>query len=265
MDRTSRHRRDAGGGARAARVRQPRARFLPAGDCALVVELGNRIDRALSARVLGLAERIDAAGIAGIVETVPTFRSLTVHYDPLLTGAAKLIRALRPLVAAGETAARPARRWQVPVCYHASHAPDLGEVAQRSGLTPDEVIALHTSVSYYVYMLGFLPGYPYMGDLPAALALPRRETPRLRVPPGAVGIATTLTAVYPLESPGGWHLIGRTPARIFDPGWTPPALFAPGDTVTFGAIAPADFDAISAESAAGRYRMPCEEAPCSPC
>lgn len=257
--------RSTGGGARAPRGRQPRVRFLPAGDCALVVEFGNRVDRALNARVLALAERVDAAGIAGVVETVPTFRSLTVHYDPLLTSGAKLTRALRALAAAAETAPRPARRWQVPVCYHPSHAPDLGEVAQRSGLTPEEVVSLHASVSYYVYMLGFLPGYPYMGDVPAPLVLPRRENPRLRVPPGAVGIATTLTAIYPLESPGGWHLIGTTPARIFDLGWTPPALFAPGDSVAFTPITPEEFETISADSAAGRYRVPCEqEAPCNP-
>ncbi|NIR32616.1 MAG: 5-oxoprolinase subunit PxpB [Gammaproteobacteria bacterium] len=263
--RASSHRRGPGGGARSARGRRPRVRFLPAGDCALVVEFGNRIDRALNARVLGLAERIEAAGLAGVVETVPTFRSLTVHYDPLLTSGARLTRALRALTEVADAATRPARRWRVPVCYHPSHAPDLVEVARRSGLAPEEVAELHTSVTYYVYMLGFLPGYPYMGDVPAALVLPRRENPRLRVPAGAVGIATTLSAIYPLESPGGWHLIGTTPARIFDLERTPPALFAPGDSIVFTAVTPAEFEAIGADSVAGRYRLPCEEgARCDP-
>jgi len=234
-------------------------RFRPAGDTALVVEFGEAVDRQLNARVLALRERVAAARLPGVVELVPTFRSLTLHYDPLLTCAARLTRALRSLLSRGGGARQMARHWRVPVCYQGAHAPDLAEVAERSGLAPEAVVSLHASLAYYVYMLGFQPGYPYMGDLPAELVMPRREDPRLRVPPGSVAIATTLTAIYPLESPGGWHLIGATPARIFDAGWRSPALFAPGDTVTFVPIGPREFDTIRAESAAERYRVPCRE------
>lgn len=237
----------------------PRVRFLPAGDSALVVQFGETIDRALSGRVLWLRSRVAAAELPGVLETVPTFRSLLVHYDPLRTAYRPLSRALARLLEAGaEAAPAPARRWRLPVCYAPREAPDLEEVARRTGLGTAEVVSLHAGAEYHVYMIGFLPGYPYMGDLPAPLVLPRRENPRLRVPPRAVAIATTLTAIYPLASPGGWHLIGTTPVRIFDAGWTPPALLAPGDRVAFDPVSAAEAETIRRDDAAGRYRVPRE-------
>jgi inhibitor of KinA len=234
-------------------------RFLPAGDTALVVEFGESIDRTVNDRVLRLHERVRLAGLPGVTETVPTFRSLLVHYDPLRTGFRELSRGLQGLLSEHAERTHGARRWSVPVCYEPPFAPDLPEVAERTGLAPDEVVELHASVAYHVYMLGFLPGYPYMGDLPETLVLPRRENPRVRVPPGSVAIATTLTAIYSLESPGGWHLIGATPARTFDPAWDPPVLFAPGDTVTFTPVGRETFERIRTEATAGRYRVPCQE------
>jgi KipI family sensor histidine kinase inhibitor len=221
-----------------------KVRFLSAGDRALVVEFGDRVDRALNERVLRLDAMIRSNPPVGIVETVPTFRSLAVHYDPLLTSRAELQRAIGALLDLGERPRAGARLWHVPVCYEGEFAPDLDEVARLTGLTPDEVVALHSGTRYHVYMLGFLPGFPYMGDLPPQLALPRRADPRLRVPAGSISIATTLTAIYPYESPGGWHLIGATPIRMFDSERARPALFSPGDAISFRPIDAAGFASI---------------------
>ena len=230
-------------------------KVLNSGDSALVVEFGDRIDRVINDRVLALRARVDAAGIPGVVETVPTFRSLMVHYDPLRVAAVELTKAIETLFAGAAAADQVRRHWRVPVCYEGELAPDLPEVAARAGLEPHEVVRLHSSVGYHVYMVGFLPGYPYMGDLPPPLHLPRRADPRVRVPPGSVAIATAMTAIYPVESPGGWHLIGTTPIRIFDVASLPPALFAPGDAVEFEPIDRARFDRLRDQAASGEHRL----------
>jgi len=221
-----------------------KVRFLSAGDRALVVEFGDRVDRALSDDVLRLDASLRSSGVPGVVETVPTFRSLMVHYDPTVTSRADLEGAIAGRLDRRSRVRSDATLWRMPVCYEGEFAPDLAEVARLAGLTMSEVVALHSAVRYHVYMLGFLPGFPYLGDLPHRLALPRRADPRLRVPAGSVSIATTLTAIYPYESPGGWHLIGATPIRLFDPERPRPALLAPGDIVQFEPISSASFVAI---------------------
>jgi inhibitor of KinA len=226
-------------------------RFLSAGDRALVVEFGETIDRRLSTAVLRLAACLDAAAIPGIVETVPTFRSLMVHYDPLLATRAELERRIAGLLDRKAEPRRRARLWRIPYCAEGEYAPDLAEVARLAGLTTDEVVARHSAVRYHVYMLGFLPGFVYLGDLPAELALPRRADPRLRVPAGSIAIATSLSAIYPSESPGGWHLIGTTPIRLFDVAWPRPALLAAGDAIEFVPIDAGRFAAIRRLVAAG--------------
>jgi len=233
-------------------------RFLSAGDRALVVEFGDRVDRALSDDVLRLDASLRSTGLAGVVETVPTFRSLMVHYDPLVTSRAELEQAIAVLLDRRSGLCRDATLWRVPVCYEGEFAPDLAEVARLTELTPREVVGLHSAVRYHAYMLGFLPGFPYLGDLPPQLALPRRADPRVRVPAGSVSIATTLTAIYPYESPGGWHLIGATPIRLFDPERPRPALLAPGDIVRFEPIDPASFASIKKAADSGDYRVASE-------
>jgi inhibitor of KinA len=233
-------------------------RFLSVGDRALVVEFGDAIDRGLSREVLRLDRVLRTAPPAGVVETVPTFRSLMVHYDPLSTSRADLEQAIIGLLDRDEGRQAAGRLWHIPVCYEGEFAPDLAEVARLTGLAPGNVASLHSGARYHVYMLGFLPGFPYLGDLPAALALPRRADPRVRVPAGSIAIATTLTAIYPYESPGGWHLIGVTPIRLFDPARTPPALLAPGDAVQFEPIDPAAFAAIRCALARGSYAIDSE-------
>jgi inhibitor of KinA len=230
-------------------------RFLAAGDRALVVEFGDRIDRSLSDAVLRLDASLRAKPPPGIIETVPTFRSLMIHYDPLLTSRAEIESAIRARIGHGERRARAARLWRVPVCYEGAFAPDLPEISARLGLSPAEIVGLHSAARYHIYMLGFMPGFAYLGDLPERLALPRRADPRLCVPAGSVSIALTLTAIYPYQSPGGWHLIGTTPIRLFDAARPQPALFAPGDAVLFEPVAAARFAAIREAVAAGSYEV----------
>jgi inhibitor of KinA len=230
-------------------------KFLPSADSAVIVEFGDRIDRTVSEQVLGLAARMRSAEIHGVVELVPTFRSLMVHYDPLRASSSELIGAIQSLLASKVVLDRKRRLWRVPVCYEREFAPDLSSVAQQTNLAAEDVVTLHVGTRYHVYMIGFVPGYPYMGDLPEALALPRRSDPRIRVPPGSVAIASTMTAIYPLESPGGWHLIGTTPIQIFDALATPPALFAPGDGVEFEAITADVFARIRAATDRREYQL----------
>ena len=235
-------------------------RFLPAGDSAVIVELGDRIDRLVSERVLRLSALVREAKLPGVTETVPTFRSLLVHYNPAATAGSRLIGALETLLDNSQSEPKAVTLWRIPACYAASHAPDLEDVAQRTGLSAADVVDLHSSTRFHIYMIGFVQGYPYMGDLPAPLVLPRRADPRIRVPAGSIAIATHMTAIYPLESPGGWHLIGSTPIRLFDVRWPRPALLSPGDAVRFEPVTVSEFEAIRAAVAADAYEVPRETA-----
>lgn len=239
----------------------PRPRLLDAGDAAFTIEFGRAIDPQLAAAVGALDTAIGQAQalgrLPGLVETMPTFRSLTVFFDPLVTGRAALIDALQPLLEGSPLAPanteRHGRQWQLPVCYEGEMAPDLAETVQALGVSPDALVAQHSSTTWRVYMLGFLPGFPFMGDLLAGLHRPRRTQPRLRVPAGSVAIAGGLTAIYPWESPGGWHLIGRCPVRLFDPAWPVPALLAAGDRVQFTPVSAAECRRIEAAVRAGEW------------
>jgi len=229
-------------------------RFLPSGDTALVVEFGDRMDRHLSALVLNLRRRVEEAGIAGVSEAVPTFRSLMVHYDPLVVRARELEARLMPLIDGLEAEALISQRWLFPTCYEGEdYAPDLEDVASAAGMSTADVVAMHTSVEHLVYVIGFLPGLPYMGDLPAPLALPRRTSPRIKVPAGSVAIAISQTCIYPLESPGGWHIIGRTAVPLFDARREPAALLSPGDSVRFVAVGRETYDDMQAARAEGVF------------
>lgn len=232
-------------------------RILDAGDAALTIEFGSVVDPALLAAVNALDAAIlrlqQAGGLPGVLETMPTFRSLTVFFDPLATDRDTLLATLRPLIAAAEHGPPGGgRRWRLPACYEGEAAPDLAAVARTLGIAEDEVVALHSGTEYLVYMLGFLPGFPFMGDLPATLRLPRRSQPRVRVPAGSVAIATALTAIYPWESPGGWHLLGRCPVPLFDARRAAPSLLAAGDRVRFVPVSADACRAIEAGPRAGR-------------
>jgi inhibitor of KinA len=233
----------------------PQHRFLSAGDTALVVEFGDRVDRTLSGLVLALAHRLADAAVPGVVETVPTFRSLMVHYDPLQLTQAQLQGRLAPLLDGLEAAESAGRHWRIPACYDASLGLDLADVAERTGLSVAEVAWRHSGALHHIYMMGFLPGLPYLGGLPPEFELPRRENPRIKVPSGAIAVAMSMTVVYPLESPGGWHILARTPAPLWDMRRNPPALLAAGDKVTFEPISLREYETLLARAAAGELHL----------
>jgi KipI family sensor histidine kinase inhibitor len=221
-------------------------RFLAAGDTALVVEFGTSVDPALIAAVQALDRAVAGAALPGVVETVPSFRSLMIHYDPLVTSAAVLTDAVAALDRAVAAPAASGRSWQLPCCYAAAFGPDLDPVAAATGLSTEGVIAAHGTAEFTVAMLGFLPGCPFLSGLDPRFDLPRRTEPRTRLAAGSVAVAQRLSVIYPTESPGGWHLIGNCPLPLFDPDRTPPALLAPGDTVRFRAIDAAEHGRIRA-------------------
>ncbi len=206
---------------------------LAAGDTALVVDVGNRVDLAISTKVLALADQLNALKIGGVIETVPTIRSLSVYYEPLSISATQLENRIADIIDHPNEAAVAGRICNIPVCYDPELAPDLEDVAARCNLSPSQVIEMHSSRTYHAYMLGFLPGLAYLGDLPQELVLPRRKTPRPRIPEGSLGIGGKLTCIYPMATPCGWHLIGRSPMSLWDPRLTGGTLLRAGDKVKF--------------------------------
>jgi KipI family sensor histidine kinase inhibitor len=204
--------------------------IVPLGDAGLLVRLGETIDLALAARVRRQAARVRAAEIDGVRDVTPAYASFAVFFDARRTTYAAVARAVAAVPEGEADGSIVVREHRIPVRYNGV---DLGDVARRTGLSVDEVIARHAAVTYTVYCLGFVPGFGYLGDLDPRLVLGRRDEPRRRVPAGAVAIAGTQTAVYPLETPGGWHLIGHTAVPMFDPHADPPARLAAGDRVRF--------------------------------
>ena len=222
----------------------------PVGACGALAVLGSRISETTGARVATLEQAVLRAHIAGITETVPAFASLLVRYDPLRTDYDSVNAALRRLagdVAAGN--AQTGRTVDVPVCYGGAYGEDLPAVARHAGLSEEEVIRLHSGRTYRIYMLGFLPGFPYLGGLDERLFTPRLPTPRTRIPAGSVGIGGQQTGIYPMDSPGGWQLIGRTPLCLFAPGRALP--YAAGDCIRFVPIDARAFERIAAQEREG--------------
>lgn len=208
-------------------------RFLPCGDQAVTVEWGSTIDEHINRQVHAFARKVEALSHPAITEVVPTYRSATVHYRPEVLSYEKLKHLLAPLAQGSAEEAEELPVVEIPVCYGGEYGPDLLEVAQRCSLTPEEVIARHTAPTYRIYMLGFTPGFPYLGGMDPSIAAPRRKEPRIHIPAGSVGIAGEQTGVYPIVSPGGWQLIGRTPLRLFDPQKEQPILLSAGAGIRF--------------------------------
>jgi KipI family sensor histidine kinase inhibitor len=213
-------------------IRDPGSRIRDAGDSALLLELEAVIDPAVNARAIAIAATLATERLAGVRDVVPTYRSVAVHFDPLIADVQVLRESLRRAADAAP-ATTPGALVEVPVAYGGEYGPDLEEVASFAKLSPAAVIERHAAIEYRVFMLGFLPGFAYMGTVDAAIAAPRKATPRTRIPAGSVGIAGKQTGVYPRPSPGGWQLIGRTAVTVFDPLREPASLFAPGDRVRF--------------------------------
>lgn len=225
-------------------------RLLPLGDAAWTVELGDAIDEASHQRVLGLLQLVEHARmedpqLAHVVDLVPGFCSLTVHFDPWQADAHGLGETLLKLALTGPRGSSSGRHWALPVCFDEAFALDLSRVSEARGLTPPALIEQLLAARFHVYMIGFQPGFPYMGGVPPTLATPRLEAPRQKVPAQSVAIAGQLCGVYPWDSPGGWNLLGRTPVRLFDPRRVEqPAMLAAGDTVQWNAVDRNTYDAL---------------------
>jgi inhibitor of KinA len=229
-------------------------RFLPCGDLALSVELGDDINREVNARVLALEYVIRQQRVAGITETVPSYRSLLVYYDPLTIGWDALTRSLHALWReARPDLLPPARTVEVPCCYGGDLGFELEAAAEKLGLPADEVARLHASADYYVYFVGFTPGLPYMTGMPERIFIPRLVQPRTKTPPGSVSIGGIQCCIYSVESPGGFWVLGRTPLRLYDPGSADPILLRAGDHVRFTMITRHEYDAIAGAVADGTY------------
>ncbi len=231
-----------------------------AGDTGFVIEFGDTIDLEILSKVTNLDTAIQKAfadnQLHGLLETVPTFRSLAVILDPGITTPEKLSHEIAALaVNANASHDQETRHWKLPVCYGDEFGPDLLEVAKACDMDEGSVINTHLDKVYVVYMLGFQPGYAFMGDINDALKLPRRSEPRLRVPAGSVAIANQLTGIYPWESPGGWHVIGRCPTPLFSGHEQPPALLRAGDNVSFDAIDIKQYEQLMDARAAGEIRF----------
>lgn len=218
-------------------------KYLDAGESALVVEFGRVVDVALHDRVLALDAALAEAKIDGIAETVPTYRSLIVHYDPRALGRDDLVGKVQALLSRPSAAPTTAARRTVPVCFDLPYAEDLAEAAEKLGLEPRRVVEIFSQAMYRLYMYGFLPGYAYLGRLPKPLQIPRREKPRSPIPPGAIIIAGEQVVIAGVASPTGWHMIGRTPLRVLDLDREPPFVFNVGDEVVFDPVDAAAFEA----------------------
>ena len=219
-------------------------RILSSGDTALTVEFGSTIDTDTNRRVLSLDWAVARETIAGVVETVPTYRSLLVHYDPVVIGFDALSDKLLGLARLPVEATSAARRWRIPVVYGGTFGIDLDDVARVHQITTDDVITRHTKSEYLVAMIGFTPGFAYLSGLDPSIATPRRENPRTETPAGTVSIGGSQACVQCLAAPSGWHLLGRTPVRTFHPKRNPVFLLEPGDQINFFKIAATEFEAL---------------------
>ncbi|HWK23658.1 MAG TPA: 5-oxoprolinase subunit PxpB [Ureibacillus sp.] len=229
----------------------------PLGDAALVIQLGEGINEAIHKKVIHTMNQLEAHPFEGLIETVPAYNSVTVYYNPVEVYFStnnkvketpymivkKIILDL--LNKSFSATTKRERIVKIPVVYGGKMGPDLEYVAHYHGLTIDEVIHIHSNTQYLVYMLGFAPGFPFMGGMDKQIATPRKDTPRLSIPPGSVGIAGSQTGIYPLETPGGWQIIGRTPLRLFLPEQSPPTLIQPGDRIQFTPISQEDYPETS--------------------
>jgi inhibitor of KinA len=225
-----------------AAILYEQARIRLSGDRALLVEYGDGIDPVVNDKVRAVTALLKKNLPAGVEAVVPAYRSLSILYDPLAATPAGLTEILHALEADSRTAeiAEP-KVVPIPVCYGGGFGPDMGVVAEHTSLLEEEIVAVHASVDYPIYMIGFTPGFCYLGGLDRRLQTPRRKTPRTNLPAGSVGIAESQTGMYPVESPGGWQIIGQTPLRLFAPARENPFLYEAGDRIRFVPVAEAEF------------------------
>ena len=230
--------------------------FLQNGDSAVTVQFKNEISKEVNSYVTSLCAEIENNKINGVIEYIPTFCSVSVLYDCTLISAKKLISKLEKIIKNIKiTSSRKAKLYEIPVCYDDCFALDMGNVCEHSHLTREEVIARHSGRDYLIYMLGFLPGFAYLGGMDEALATPRLDSPRSEIFEGAVGIGGEQTGIYPVASPGGWQLIGKTPVKVYDKERENPILYSSGDYIRFVPVSLAEYDQIETQINTGTYRV----------
>ena len=239
-------------------------RILPTGDRALSVEFGNEIDERINAKLMGFIKLFEEEKIEGIEEFVPSFRAVLIHYNPQILSYARMVRLVEAILEKNvhETVHKK-RIVQIPVCYEGEYAPDIDFVAEHAGISVDKVVQIHTSKAYLIYMLGFQPGFPYLGGLDERIHTPRLASPRVKINAGSVGIGGTQTGLYPMESPGGWQIIGTTPVKCYNPGREKAIPYLAGDYIQFVPISQSEFSEIKEMDERGEFEFTVmyEEAP----
>jgi len=231
-------------------------KYLVAGDRSLVVEFGDKIEEVVNSKIRNLNFAIVSSKIPGIIEMVPTYRSLMVTYEPHIIGLDELIGKIEELeMKMNEMTLPEAKVVEIPTLYGGEYGPDIDFVAEHNKISQDEVIKIHTSCEYLIYMLGFTPGFPYLGGMSDKIAAPRLKTPRTKIWAGSVGIAGSQTGIYPIESPGGWQLIGRTPVRLYDPYREEPILLCAGDYIKFKSIDEKEYKEIEKQETKSAYKV----------
>ncbi|MBU3143684.1 5-oxoprolinase subunit PxpB [Clostridium sp. CF012] len=233
-----------------------KAKYLLAGDRALVIEFGDEIEEGINSKIRSLTLALEGESIVGIIETIPTYRSLMVIYDPIIIELDELIDKVKSIGTKMDEMRLPAAKViEIPTLYGGEYGPDIEFVAQHNKISIEEVIKIHASKEYLIYMIGFTPGFPYLGGMNAKIAAPRLQAPRTKIPVGSVGIAGEQTGIYPIESPGGWQLIGRTPVKLYDPYRKEPVLLNAGDFIKFVQIDEVEYENIEALEREGKYNV----------
>lgn len=231
-------------------------KFLTAGDSAIVMEFGDTIEKETNARIAAVVESLKNKNIDGIMDILPTYRSILINYDPVKISYGEMVEILKGLSKSDKAnQSDEVRLIEIPTLYGKEYGPDIEFVAENANLSVDEVIKIHSGTDYLVYMMGFIPGFTYLGGLDPRIATPRLKSPRLKIEPGSVGIAGNQTGMYPLESPGGWQLIGRTPLKLYDDTKEPPVFIQAGDYIRYVSIDKAEYDRIAKEVENDTYKV----------
>lgn len=230
-------------------------KILTAGDSSILIEFGKEISPEINARITAVVHLIKEQHIVGVVDVIPAFTSLLVNYDPRVLSYSQLRKRLEKLLTIDVAAGTSARMIiEIPVCYGGTYGPDLDYIAEHAGLAKDEVVKIHASRDYLIYMLGFLPGFSYLGGLDERVHTPRLANPRIKIRAGSVGIGGSQTGIYPMDSPGGWQLLGMTPVKTYDPEREIPILYEAGDYIRFVPVTEAEYKAIAVQVEAGTYQ-----------